>query len=163
MKSKLLFRSDVGGYAVYSCACMCDVYVKVTEDMEASVFDGRFYVSHHAPLSASSDRKGKAYDPSSEPPDGAVSFTPSQGTPGPLRRVVAPGRGPIRDVYKPSDYADTEDTPVMGKMFDMSDTDLDEEYGKYVYEVELRDTDGIEWDVELNALTGQVLKNHQDT
>ncbi|KWV72326.1 PepSY domain-containing protein [Pseudomonas paracarnis] len=43
------------------------------------------------------------------------------------------------------------------------DTDLDEEYGKYVYEVELRDTDGIEWDVELNALTGQVLKNHQDT
>ena len=43
------------------------------------------------------------------------------------------------------------------------DTDLDEEYGKYVYEVELRDADGIEWDVELNALTGQVLKNHQDT
>ena len=43
------------------------------------------------------------------------------------------------------------------------DTDLDEEYGKYVYEVELRDTNGIEWDVELNALTGQVLKNHQDT
>ncbi|MEG0121339.1 MAG: PepSY domain-containing protein [Pseudomonas sp.] len=43
------------------------------------------------------------------------------------------------------------------------DTDLDEEYGKYVYEVELQDADGIEWDVELNALTGQVLKNHQDT
>lgn len=42
-------------------------------------------------------------------------------------------------------------------------TDLDEEYGKYVYEVELQDTDGIEWDVELDALTGQVLKNHQDT
>ncbi|QHF44263.1 peptidase [Pseudomonas sp. S35] len=43
------------------------------------------------------------------------------------------------------------------------DTDLDEEYGKYVYEVELEDRDGIEWDVELDALTGQVLKNHQDT
>ncbi|WP_348749286.1 PepSY domain-containing protein [Pseudomonas rhodesiae] len=43
------------------------------------------------------------------------------------------------------------------------DTDLDEAYGKYIYEVELQDLDGIEWDVELDALTGQVLKNHQDT
>ena len=43
------------------------------------------------------------------------------------------------------------------------DTDLDESYGKYVYEVELEDADGIEWEIELDALTGQVLKNHQDT
>ncbi|MGY2374040.1 PepSY domain-containing protein [Pseudomonas sp. SDO524_S393] len=43
------------------------------------------------------------------------------------------------------------------------DTDLDEAYGKYVYEVELEDTNGIEWDVELDALTGQVLKNHQES
>ncbi len=43
------------------------------------------------------------------------------------------------------------------------DTDLDEAYGKYVYEVELQDADGIEWDIELDALSGQVLKNHQDT
>lgn len=43
------------------------------------------------------------------------------------------------------------------------DTDLDEAYGRYVYEVELKDADGIEWDIELDALTGQVLKNHQDT
>ncbi|MCF5725211.1 PepSY domain-containing protein [Pseudomonas syringae] len=43
------------------------------------------------------------------------------------------------------------------------DTDLDEAYGKYVYEVELEDAHGIEWDVELDALTGRVLKNHQDT
>ncbi|CRL99993.1 MULTISPECIES: PepSY domain-containing protein [Pseudomonas] len=43
------------------------------------------------------------------------------------------------------------------------DTDLDEEYGKYLYQVELEDTDGIEWEVELDALTGQVLKNHQET
>ena len=42
-------------------------------------------------------------------------------------------------------------------------TDLDEEYGKYVYEVELEDRNGIEWDIELDALNGQVLKNHQDT
>ncbi len=43
------------------------------------------------------------------------------------------------------------------------DTDLDEAYGKYVYQVELEDADGIEWEVELDALTGHVLKNHQDT
>ena len=43
------------------------------------------------------------------------------------------------------------------------DTDLDEAYGKYVYQVELEDADGIEWDVDLDALTGHVLKNHQDT
>ncbi|AZP72753.1 peptidase [Pseudomonas poae] len=43
------------------------------------------------------------------------------------------------------------------------DTDLDEEYGKYLYQVELQDANGIEWDVELDALTGQVLKNHQET
>ncbi len=43
------------------------------------------------------------------------------------------------------------------------DTDLDEEYGQYVYEVELEDAHGIEWDVELDALTGHVLKNHQET
>ncbi|WP_411382447.1 PepSY domain-containing protein [Pseudomonas sp. MPB26] len=43
------------------------------------------------------------------------------------------------------------------------DTDLDEEYGRYLYQVELEDAQGIEWDIELDALTGQVLKNHQDT
>lgn len=43
------------------------------------------------------------------------------------------------------------------------DTDLDEEYGKYLYQVELKDGNGIEWEVELDALTGQVLKNHQET
>ena len=43
------------------------------------------------------------------------------------------------------------------------DTDLDEEYGKYLYQVELEDANGIEWEVELDALTGQVLKNHQET
>ena len=40
---------------------------------------------------------------------------------------------------------------------------LDEVYGKYLYEVELEDVDGIEWEVELDALTGHVLKNHPDT
>ncbi|WP_260961933.1 PepSY domain-containing protein [Pseudomonas citri] len=45
----------------------------------------------------------------------------------------------------------------------VTDTELEAEYGKYVYQVELRDTEGIDWDLELDAVTGEVLKNHQDT
>ena len=45
----------------------------------------------------------------------------------------------------------------------VTQTELEEEYGKYIYQVELRDPQGIEWDVELDAVSGQVLKDHQDT
>ena len=45
----------------------------------------------------------------------------------------------------------------------VTDTELELEYGKYVYQVELRDAKGVEWDVELDAVSGQVLKDHQDT
>ncbi|RON47182.1 PepSY domain-containing protein [Pseudomonas frederiksbergensis] len=45
----------------------------------------------------------------------------------------------------------------------VTETELEEEYGKYVYQVELRDPQGIEWDLELDAASGQVLKDHQDT
>lgn len=44
----------------------------------------------------------------------------------------------------------------------ITETELEQEYGKYIYQVELRDAKGIEWDVEMDAVTGQVLKNHQD-
>lgn len=45
----------------------------------------------------------------------------------------------------------------------ITDTELEEQYGKHVYQVELRDAKGVEWDIELDAATGQVLKDHQDT
>ena len=45
----------------------------------------------------------------------------------------------------------------------ITETELEEEYGKYIYQIELRDQQGIEWDLELDAVTGQVLKDHQDT
>jgi len=45
----------------------------------------------------------------------------------------------------------------------ISETELEEEYGKYIYQVELRDPQGLEWDLELDAVSGQVLKHHQDT
>ncbi|MEH6387611.1 MULTISPECIES: PepSY domain-containing protein [Pseudomonas] len=44
----------------------------------------------------------------------------------------------------------------------IEDTELDEENGRYFYEVELRDEKGVQWDLELDAKTGEVLKDHQD-
>jgi uncharacterized membrane protein YkoI len=45
----------------------------------------------------------------------------------------------------------------------ITDTGLEEEYGKHVYQVELRDPQGVDWYVEVDAASGQVLKDHQDT
>ena len=45
----------------------------------------------------------------------------------------------------------------------LTDAELEEEYGKFIYQVELRDAKGVDWDLELDAVTGEVLKNHQDT
>ncbi|WP_150304655.1 PepSY domain-containing protein [Pseudomonas saliphila] len=44
----------------------------------------------------------------------------------------------------------------------IEDTELDEENGQYFYDVELRDEQGVQWDLELDAKTGEVLKDHQD-
>lgn len=44
----------------------------------------------------------------------------------------------------------------------VTDTELEQEYGKYVYQIELRDAQGVEWDVEVDAVSGQILKDHQD-
>jgi uncharacterized membrane protein YkoI len=44
----------------------------------------------------------------------------------------------------------------------ITDSDLDNHSNLYEYEVELRDAKNVEWDVDLNAATGEVLKNKQD-
>ncbi|MGI3748708.1 MAG: PepSY domain-containing protein [Janthinobacterium lividum] len=44
----------------------------------------------------------------------------------------------------------------------ITDTELEQEYGKYVYQIDLRDAQGVEWDVEVDAVSGQILKDHQD-
>lgn len=44
----------------------------------------------------------------------------------------------------------------------VEETELEEEYGRYLYQVELRDGKGLQWDLELDAVTGEVLKDHQD-
>ena len=44
----------------------------------------------------------------------------------------------------------------------LTDTDLENEYGRYIYQVELRDGQGQEWDVDIDASTGDVLKDERD-
>lgn len=44
----------------------------------------------------------------------------------------------------------------------IEETELEEEYGRYIYQVEVRDAKGVQWDVELDATNGQILKNQQD-
>lgn len=46
----------------------------------------------------------------------------------------------------------------------ITDSDLDNHHSGsfYEYEVEVRDAQGVEWDVDLNATTGEVLKNKKD-
>jgi len=44
----------------------------------------------------------------------------------------------------------------------VEETELEEEYGRHIYQVELRDDKGVQWDMELDAKTGEVLKDHQD-
>ena len=42
------------------------------------------------------------------------------------------------------------------------ETELEHERGRYVYQLEVVDVQGVEWDVELDATNGQILKNQQD-
>ena len=42
------------------------------------------------------------------------------------------------------------------------ETELENELGRYIYQLEVVDAKGVEWDVELDASNGQILKNHQD-
>ncbi|HTF96712.1 MAG TPA: PepSY domain-containing protein [Cellvibrio sp.] len=44
----------------------------------------------------------------------------------------------------------------------IKDSELENEWGRYVYQLEVVDAQGVEWDVELDAATGEILKNHQD-
>lgn len=44
----------------------------------------------------------------------------------------------------------------------INETELEEEYGRYIYQVELSDAQGVQWDLEFDATNGQILKDHQD-
>ena len=44
----------------------------------------------------------------------------------------------------------------------VEEAELEEAYGRYVYQAEVRDAQGVPWAVELDATNGQILKNQQD-
>ena len=44
----------------------------------------------------------------------------------------------------------------------IEESELEEEHGRYVYQVEVRDAQGVQWDIDLDAATGQILKEHRD-
>lgn len=44
----------------------------------------------------------------------------------------------------------------------IEETELEEQNGRYLYKVELRDTQRQKWDVTLDAATGELLENKMD-
>lgn len=45
---------------------------------------------------------------------------------------------------------------------EITGTELEREQGRYVYNVDILDAQGAEWDLELDASNGEVLQNRQD-
>jgi uncharacterized membrane protein YkoI len=44
----------------------------------------------------------------------------------------------------------------------VKETELEKKRNGYVYEVELRDTKGVEWEVKLDAASGKIISDQQD-
>ncbi|MCY1329254.1 Peptidase propeptide and YPEB domain protein [compost metagenome] len=44
----------------------------------------------------------------------------------------------------------------------VSDTELELEHGRYVYKADVTDPQGLEWDVRVDATTGQVVRDRRD-
>ena len=44
----------------------------------------------------------------------------------------------------------------------IEDTELEQEHGRYVYQVEVRDAQGVQWDLELDAASGEILQERRD-
>lgn len=42
------------------------------------------------------------------------------------------------------------------------DADIDNKHGRILYEVELVDAQGVEWDIDIDAKTGEVVQNKRD-
>lgn len=44
----------------------------------------------------------------------------------------------------------------------IGDSDLEQKLERYVYEVEVRDAQGVQWDLDLDAATAQIIKTERD-
>ncbi|WP_022962204.1 PepSY domain-containing protein [Halopseudomonas pelagia] len=45
----------------------------------------------------------------------------------------------------------------------ITDTELEQEYGRYIYKIEIRDAQGAEWDIDMDATNAEILKNEKDS
>lgn len=69
----------------------------------------------------------------------------------------------LRDAGTIQDFAKLNDIAIAKHPgATIEGTELENQWGRYVYELELRDPQGVEWDMKLDAATGEVLKDHQD-
>jgi uncharacterized membrane protein YkoI len=44
----------------------------------------------------------------------------------------------------------------------IGDGDLEQELERYVYEVEVRDAQGVQWDLDIDAATAEIIKTERD-
>jgi hypothetical protein len=66
--SRLVFRSGLGPWGVWTCACGCDDSCVIWEQMEADCpGPPRYYVRHHSPLGCSPDRIGDVWEQEYDP------------------------------------------------------------------------------------------------
>ncbi|MEJ6655764.1 MAG: PepSY domain-containing protein [Pseudomonas sp.] len=55
-----------------------------------------------------------------------------------------------------------EEKALSVKAGQITDRDLEHEYGRYIYKLDVRADDGTDWDIDIDASTGDVLKTEQD-
>lgn len=55
-----------------------------------------------------------------------------------------------------------EEKALSVKSGQITDRDLEHEYGRYIYKLDIRADDGTDWDIALDAATGEVLKTELD-
>lgn len=44
----------------------------------------------------------------------------------------------------------------------VKETELENQWGRIIYQLEVVDAQGVEWDIELDAASGELLQNHRD-
>lgn len=59
-------------------------------------------------------------------------------------------------------FESLNDKAIKARSGEITGTELEHEQGRYVYNVDIRDAQGAEWDLELDASNGEVLQNRQD-
>lgn len=81
------------------------------------------------------------------------------------RTMASPGHDDARALHKAGDIVSLE--TVLASLRDIKqgrviETELEEKHGRYVYELELVDTEGKVWEYYFDAKTGELLESEQE-